>query len=144
MTSTRTHWDVVTSHTDGRAYGESFDNETTATAYAEAMRAHGYDADLIEIEHAPDIGAALTYAANFYADRVLGQTAYHTRKTAPPESQRDESPRPSGGANAIDPHHQKEAAADGRKAEQEGRPVMYIHGRAFTDPAHATDEDADQ
>lgn len=35
----------------------------------------------------------------------------------------------------AEPARQREALREGRQAEDEGRPVIYIHGRPYADPA---------
>jgi hypothetical protein len=56
----------------GRAFGMTFADQSTATAYARAMRRHGYDADVSpSFWTEPDLETALETAAKFFEDQSL-------------------------------------------------------------------------
>lgn len=60
-------WEVITTTSTGEAYGQTFENEGTATAYAEAMQAAGYRVDPFpEFVTQPTLEAALKDAAEYY------------------------------------------------------------------------------
>jgi hypothetical protein len=75
MTAPAIRWDVITTAPTGAAYGQTFEDEGTARDFAAAMTAHGYRAEVLDIETTPSLRAALIEAAQFFGDPVLGQSA---------------------------------------------------------------------
>lgn len=72
--SAATLYEVITSNPESRqaAFGVTFTNEATATAYAERMEHHGYAADPFPAySPEPSIAAALQSAANHFKDPRL-------------------------------------------------------------------------
>lgn len=65
-------FEVITSRA-GRAFGQTFNNEADATAYADAMRAAGYAVDPFPAFEAVSLADALDIAADHYGDASLTQ-----------------------------------------------------------------------
>lgn len=70
--------EVIANHPDekGRAFGMTFGDDSTARAYARAMRRAGYEADVSpSFWTEPDTETALKNAADFFDDAKILQTA---------------------------------------------------------------------
>lgn len=69
-------WEVITHASTGEAFGQTFDNEGKAAAYAEAMKAAGYRVDPFpEFGTQPTLAAALRQAAEFYGHPEIIEAA---------------------------------------------------------------------
>ena len=69
-----TLYEVIAHGRSGAAFGQTFENEALADAYADRLRAEGFEVDPYPAyDTQTDLAAALGEAAHFFKDRRLSQ-----------------------------------------------------------------------